>query len=450
MKFFSSIPILLLVAFCCTSLSLSGQSPELEQLARQQFDEKYNIVWVKQFKGRFNDYNDIAIALAYDGLYCKGVWQFLKSRETFLLTGTLEGEDLLLDETDESANVTGYIQGKLQGNNFSGTWTRLDNQFGVPVTWELSKRQSLLPSYCGENKWINRYTGILGGETLELILQKVHGDFIQGKLYVEDKEVTYDVSGQYSKSGNTFLQLQNYLDEPSGSIVVDLNNQFSFKAIWEDEKGTNLEGNFDLSGRLIIGCLEYADFFGVCDIMYPKTNQSSFNKYVEKYAEDFAAECRSYLKKQAARLDKDPDLRISYYANGWFETEFFNREIISGIQEFRTSWENKPLLVPINYHLASGRVITFQDVFREEYDQDYFVNKVVRKEMEKHPSFKTDEGFRKWIQKEAFPFFTLRREGIHFSTGFNAIYGRQGVTIPFSKLRSFLKKRTYWEDSFFK
>lgn len=446
------IRLLVLIAglLCCNLLTLSGQSPELEQQARQQFDEKYKIVWVKQFKGRFNDYNDIAIALAYDGLYCKGVWQFLKSRETFTLSGSLEGDNLVLDEKDNKGNITGYIHGKLKGNSFLGTWTRLDNQFGVPVNWELSERQSLLPSYCGENKWINRYTGIFGGETLELILQKVHGDFIQGKLFIEDKEVTYDVSGQYSGAGSVYLQLRNYLDESVGSLVVDLQNQFSFKAVWADEKGSKLEGNFDLSGRLIIGCLEYADFYGVCDIMYPKTNQSAFNRYVESYAEEFAAGCRTFLREQAKVLARDPDLRISYFANGWFETEFFNREIISGIQEFRASWEKEPLLIPINYHLTTGRVIEFNDIFRDEYDLAYFVDKVVRKEMEKHPLYKSDASFKSWVQKADFPYFTLRREGVHFSSGFNAIYGRQGITIPFSKLRSFLKKRSYWEDSFFK
>ncbi|MCB0661857.1 MAG: hypothetical protein KDC24_03880 [Saprospiraceae bacterium] len=450
MQGYFTIRLFLTGIICLIYSLLPAQSPELVQQARAQFDKKYNLVWTKQFKGRFNDYNDIAIALAYDGLYCKGVWQFLKSRETFRLDGTIEGKNLLLNETDEEGNITGYLQGTLDGNNFVGSWSRLDNQFGVPVSWELSERQSLLPSYCGENKWINRYTGVLGGKTLELILQKVHGDFVQGKLYLEDKNITYDVSGQAVAAGSTYLQLRNYLDEPSGYLLVDLHNQVSFKAIWEDEKKNKLEGNFDLSGRLIIGCLEYADFFGVCDIMFPKSNQSAFNKYIETFAEEFASDCRAFLRQKSKELTKDPDLRISYYANGWFETEFFNREIISGIQEFSASWEKEPVMIPVNYHLPSGKVITFEDIFREEYDMPYFVEKVVRKEMEKHPLYKSDPSFRAWIKKVDFPFFTLRREGIYFSTGFNAVYGRQGITIPFSKLRSFLKKKTYWEDSFFK
>jgi hypothetical protein len=439
----------LLVSFLGFVSNANGQSLNLEQKAKEQFDKSVKLIWVKQFKGRFNDYNDIAISLACDGLYVKGVWQFIKSREYFTLEGTLEGKSLILDEKDEQGRITGFIKGQLSGNEFKGTWTKLDKSFGVPVIWKISEKQNLIPSYCGENKWINRYTGIFESENLELTLQKVHGSLIIGKLYIESLGETFLAKGDLNAEGKTFLQIVNARNEPNGSLLLDLENQVSIPTVWKSPKGKSFSGVFDLSNRLIIGCLEYADYYGVCDIMYPKTNQSGFNRKMEEESEIFASSCRNYFKKKNEELARDPDLRLEYRASGWFETEFFNRNIISGIQEYRASWEQKPKLVSVNYDLVNDKEILFHDIFREEYELEYFVKNVILKEMEKHPYFQQDEAFRAWIKGAEFPFFTIRREGIYFSTAFNSVYGRQGITIPFSKLKSFLKKDASWSKGFY-
>jgi len=143
-----------------------------------------------------------------------------------------------------------------------------------------------------------------------------------------------------------------------------------------------------------------------------------------------------------------PENRATIRSNGWFEIGFFNDNLLSGILVMQSTVSQRQRAIAVNFDLTNNRPVEFKDIFREEYDLDYFVKNVIRKEFLKHTLYQNDPIFKKWIQSASFPHMILLRNGIHFSSDFNAIYGRQGITIPYGKLDGFIRKDSEVDFSF--
>ena len=63
-----------------------------------------------------------------------------------------------------------------------------------------------------------------------------------------------------------------------------------------------------------------------------------------------------------------------------------------------------------------------------------------RKEAPKLQAFAADAGYRAWLDKNGFPLYTLRRDGLELSTPFHPVYGRQRLLIPYAELKPYMKK----------
>jgi hypothetical protein len=60
--------------------------------------------------------------------------------------------------------------------------------------------------------------------------------------------------------------------------------------------------------------------------------------------------------------------------------------------------------------------------------------------MPKLAPFASDPQYREWLNKEGFPLFTLRREGMELSTIFHPRYGRQTLLVTYDQLKPYMKK----------
>lgn len=430
------------------SFSLSSQTLDLAQKARTQFNSPNELRWLKHFKGQINDYNEVAIVLGFDGLLCKGVMKFLRSGEELMLDGVLENENLVLKEIDSEKNISGYIKGILKDNIFEGNWSNFDNTIGSPLEFEQAQAKNLLPSHCGKDKWMRRYTAISKNKVVELSLQKLQGESVNGMIYLKKENLTLKTRGEWSAKGLKLTLWDDY-----GNTVGELNapdpSRQGFKGFltYESKKITVLD--FLLSARLKAGCVEFADYSSIYDIIYPRTTFASFNNWIEKLVTVESGKLNNRTSKAAAQITSfSPENRAGIRSGGWFEIGFFNENLLSGILVIQSTVAKQQRAIPVNFDLTNNRPIQFGDIFRAEYDLEYFVKNVIRKEFKKHRFYQTEPGFKNWIQTTSFPHMILLRNGIHFSSDFNAIYGRQGITIPYSRLTGFIKKDSGVDFSF--
>ena len=439
----------LFTLFFLSSFNFLEAQSSFEQQTRAQFSENTNLQWLKHFKGRLNDFNDVAIVLGFDGMICKGILQYLRSGEQFKLSGVLQNDQLILKEIDQNENISGYINGNLKKNSFEGTWSNFDNSIGSSLVFQSANPQSLIPSYCGTGKWMRRYTAVSKNNVVELSMQKLQGDAVNGMIYLKKENISYQMKGQWSEEEGLNLSLIDDYGNNVGKLRATNPSMQGFKGFLSIINRKITPFDFMLSAKLNAGCLEFSDYYSAYDIIFPKTANGYFNKWIEELVREEVVKFNNRNSKVTAQIvSMKPENRAIVRSNGWFEIGFFNDNLLSGILVMQSTVSQRQRAISVNFDLTNNRSIVFEDIFREEYDLEYFVENVIRKEFLKHALYQNDPVFKKWIQSVSFPHMILLRNGIYFSSDFNAIYGRQGVTIPYDKLNGFIRKDSEVDFSF--
>ena len=82
-----------------------------------------------------------------------------------------------------------------------------------------------------------------------------------------------------------------------------------------------------------------------------------------------------------------------------------------------------------------------QSKHKENFNHKPFVDHYIQSRLKKTALYKNNKDFRKWIDGTAFSYFTIRQEGLCFSTDFNAIYGQQRILISFEALAPYMRKK---------
>ena len=399
-----------------------------------------------------DDFNDIVLILAHDGRQCKGQLTYLRSKTVFQLDGTILNQEFLLNELDESENVTGSLKGEIKGNSIEAEWKNYDHSIGKKVVLSETKELEDFPIHCGDNKWVSLYVGKGNGLELEMIVQKGSNNQMSGIAYLEGK--SYELYGEIDERNFVNLYLKKYIEKNYGKLTGDFKNQNFFRANLIEDNGQSRTLTFKLKERLRVGCIEYADYVTSFDITYPKTKSGQFNDWLRETVNDWTQNCRNYSKKVST--SNSPQLRASERAFGWCGLDVYSNDLISGFLSFNSTWNadspsggggmDSPLGaggakgIAFNFDPKSEKLLTHDDIFKPHFNQRYFIKNVVKVVYTNHPLW-NDEGFRSWVENGAtFPHFIIRKDGINFSTDFNVLYGRQNVTIPFEELEPFLKE----------
>lgn len=425
-----------LISFIFLFLFQLSFSQNIEQDIRNRFANPSKIEFLKYYKGRMDDFNDIVLVLAHDGRQCKGQLTYLRSKTTFDLEGTILNQEFILNELDQLGNITGSLKGEINNNSVEAVWKNHDNSIGKKASLTETKELEDFPIHCGDNKWVSTYVGKGSGLELELIIQKESDNQLSGIAYLNGK--SYELQGDIDERNFINIYLKKYIEKNFGKLTGDFKNQNFFRANLIEENGQSRTLTFKLKERLRVGCIEYADYVTSFDITYPKTKSSEFNDWLRNTINDWTQSCRNYSKK--VNKSNNPQMRASERAFGQCALNVYSNELISGFLSFNSTWEKNDRGVAFNFDPKTEKLVTHEDIFKSHFNQNHFIKNVVKTFFTNHPLW-SDSGFRSWIEKDAaFPHFIIRKDGINFSTDFNVLYGRQNVTIPFEELKPFLKE----------
>ena len=438
-----SLFTLLLVS--CTFL-LSAQRSATEIAVRGLFENQDNIVWFRYYKGRIDDLNDISISLAFDGQSCKGFLTYLRSRERFQLDGTLTGDNQLrAKELDKAGLISGYFNGEIKEGLLKADWNNYNNSIGGNVTLQEVEQEPRLPSYCGDDKWIRQYEGLMKDQAFTLILQKTNNDLIKGVAYTQAG--SYNITGSINENRQLHLDLKDTQNKSIGSLQGDHTNDYHLRASFVNAKGETSALTFRMLQQLDMGCIEYADYITSYDITYPKTKNAGFNQWMDKQAMNWVVTCRNRVQKvKTSNLSKKPYLRATERAYAWTDIVYLSEDLLSGYVNFSNTWSSKDRTQMINFDLNRGKSLTTEDILKGSYKK--FIRNQIKKEFKQSRYYDLPD-FRKWIMKEGYTLFSIRQEGLYFSTKFNTVYGQQHVLIPFGKMKPYLRKNTVvWKTAF--
>ncbi|MEM1319148.1 MAG: hypothetical protein AAGG75_02765 [Bacteroidota bacterium] len=431
--------ILLSLFFFLPQLAFS-QSTDREKAVYALFDKPGKIKWLRHYKGRIDDLNDITMTLAYTGKHCRGVMVYLRSKQEFRLEGNIKDGLLSLKEIDPQGEVSGHIKAEITELHIVGEWSNFDYSIGGILDMHQVESEVIVPTYCGNNKWIYHYNGSLLGGDSELILQKESEERLRGILYYKTSQKTYYLQGDLDENNLFVLTIKDEHAQMKGTLTGSLVEAHTLNATFEAPNGQQGLATYKLSEEILVGCVEFADYMSSYDITYPKTQHRRFNDWMDRVTGEWVYACRAYVEEvQQLNPEPAPALRAKVRAYAWSDIELLSEEIISGFMTFSNTWSVGLRGQAFNFDLRSGREITLRDLFVEGFDHSRFLKDYLNENIDKHRLYR-DAKYRQWLATAMFPHFTIHREGISFCTNFDATYGQQRITIPFSELSPYLHR----------
>lgn len=428
------------------SFSLFGQTMEDE--VRAMFSDASRILWMEHYKGRLSDINDVAITLAYDGTTCKGMMWYLRSKTQFRLEGKILNDTTLqLTEYDKNNRATAKIEGTIKEyDGIVGNWFTLDETLGEQLELLPTGSEPRYPGYCGDNKWIHKYSGTIGNDDVEMMLRRGNNGLVKGTIYYNTLNRTYFVEGNLLNNGRAiYLEIKDLNWKP----IAKINASVDFSS--DNISGEAITPNGELScelplfEKMEVGCIEYADFLTKTEITYPKTTNQDFNENLNAKIQDWLSLSRTYTKDYSEQI---PSLaaaqRASLRSYCWYEIDCFSSRLISGKIIQTNTWDNDYQGFSFNYDLIENKEITLEGIFKENFDYQGFIKRYIDKDVKKRPYY-NDGFYETWIKSQKFEYYTFRKDGLVLSTKFNGTYGEQQVTIPYEILIPFLKDLSIME-----
>ena len=412
-----------------------AQKIDAKDYVKKLFKNQAEIQWIKHYKGRIDDLNDVAITLGFDGVDCKGRLTYLRSNTDFDLNGFIEDGSIFLQELNQQKKVSGILSGKIVGKTINGDWKNFDGSRGGNLSLTETKGIVTFPSYCGDNKWIRKYQGKIANDNWEILLQKESSDQLTGLIFHKKKNTSYSLKGNIDVNNNFTLKAKNQ----KGQIVETFTGELMQDQLTIGTKKSKKVTLVPVAG-LTIGCIEYADYATGYDITFPKTTNAAFNKQMDEETNAWIKACRNHLLKiKKQKTSTDPKMRANERGFAWGEVEYFSKNVISGFMTFSNTWTPGQKLIAFNFDLENDRMLYLEDFFEKKKDYQKYIRSYIKKEIKNHQLY-ADADFKRWIKKSDFSYFTIRKDGICFSTKYSKLYGRQSVTIPFRQLQPFLKK----------
>ena len=424
-----------LLLFLCFSFASNAQIIDKE--ISELFKKPKNIKWLRHYQGTVDDMKKVNIALAFDGNKCKGVMEYVSSKEKVELNGVIKKGKLKLEEVNGN-QVTGYIEGSFDKELIDAEWSNHDHTVGGQIT--AIEIDYLKKAEIVKENWIRVYKGFVNSKPAEVLLYKIDNTQINGQIYFNDEKKSFNLKGEFSTDRLFNVELYDNNYEVDGELSAELSSGAYLKGFFKDKDGKKTSSSLELHRKLTMESIEYGDFQSSYDVYYPISGNEKFNTWFNKYVEGFLNSCRvktTYLKKDS----KNADNRMTNRSNAWTDISYYSDFIISGGVTFNKSWSNEQEIKAFNYDLYSEKEITLKTIFQDGFDLDKMIQKEIRIGL-KNNSLMKDNEFRKWIKNENFENFTIRKDGINFSTDFNALYGKQSVTIPFGKLKPYIKKES--------
>jgi hypothetical protein len=403
------------------------------------FDKPSDIKWVKAFKGRVDDASVVDISLGFDGQHCRGYMAYAKSRIRFRLEGyfdTLTG--FQFEEYDLSRNLTGYLNGSYTNRRIVAEWTNHSRTLGCTIeAQEVAPGQSLTVN-CSDNKWNSRFITRYNNARCDMVLVRAHNGDLDGFLWVEADGKTYRLKGDIRPDGEYEMEALLPNGKVAGLLQGNLQPGQNTDCNWIGS-GEKRSFKFNLKEHFLSGCYEYADYGSSYDALYPRTPCAGCNTWLDQQVTNWVNRCKTALNDK--KLPLNPANRSTQRASAWAEVACWTENVFSGYLSFAESWSARSSEgLSFNFDLRTGKPITFSDLFNKGFDAKVWLDDYARRESPKLPAFANDPQYREWLQREGFPLFALRRDGLEISTIFHAAYGRQALLVPYAQLKPYMKK----------
>jgi hypothetical protein len=427
---------------CCIVFAQgpATSKPQPDTALVKLFDKPADIKWMKKFRGRMDDATvvDISLGLNKNGSTLVGYLTYQRSNQRIRLQGVFEDSTRFkIEERDGAKNVLGRLVGTYKDRMLEAEWTNADNTLG----WDLEAREvppgGTLNLTCGDNKWANRYLGRYNDKRVELTVVRMHHGSLHGFLWVEADGKTYRLKGEINREGDYEITAALINGKQAAILSGNLKNPKITDCNWIGS-GERRSFKLNMAQSLLFGCYDYADYQTNYDGIYPRTTCTNCNNWLDQQMKTWADGCKASFNAQIK--PNGPTNRSAHRASAWPEITAWTDNLFCGYMTFTDTWSEQAQGMAFNFDLRTGKNIVYDDLFAKGFNAKYWLDDYVKKELPKMPQYASDPKYKEWIDKEGFPQFTVRREGLELSTLFHPRYGRQAILVPYAQLRANFRK----------
>jgi len=270
-----------------------------------------------------------------------------------------------------------------------------------------------------------------------MVLVRSHNGALDGFLWVESDGRTYRLKGEIKNDGAYEMEVLGSADRLAALLSGNLKPGQNTDCNWVGS-GERRTFKFVLKDHFLLGCYEYADYATSYDVLYPRTPCAHCNTQLDEQVNQWVESCKSAFSGK--KIPLSPANRGSQRASAWPEIACWTDNVFTGYVTFSDTWTDQAQGLSFNYDLRSNKEIGLEDLFNKGFNAQKYLTDWANREMPKLPSFAGDPKYREWLTRAGFPLFALRREGLEISTLFHPQYGRQTLLVPYSGLKTYLKK----------
>lgn len=429
------------LVFCLSTSSLTAQSVDAgTQAVIARFSSPEKVLWTRYYRGRMDDLNDVAVILASDGEHCHGQLTYLRSRERISLSGKIFSDSLDLAEWNAEKEQVATLRGRIRQNQFKAEWSSLDKKRGARlISWQTDK-PSEVPAHCGDNKWFRIFSGRWADSTASVFLQKEGQDRVHGMLYTHQPFASYQLEGSILEQERLLLKTYDHYGKYIGQITGSIDQQDVLAVVWKPEGKSPIPVQMNQRMQLAAGCFEFADFFSSYDLTYPKLRHAGFSAWLDQQLSDWKNQVTQYTREHKPNA-RNATVRSTLRASAWTDVEFINEQLVSGVITSTYTWAQSPGGMAFVYDLKNNKPLLLPEIVKDVAGLQPLIKKQLNASLNLYAQH-TDPSFKSWVVLQEFPAYTIRAEGICFSTLFHPLYGRVQVLLPWTALQDLLKPNT--------
>ncbi len=335
--------LLSLFLFLMITISSSGQEHYSALFLNALFEEGGYLDDYKVLTGRIDDFIPMAISLGRKGDEVCGMISFLDDEDDYILRGiqTEDGE-FRLNEYFEDEMFTGSVKLNLGADTWTGEWQSRDKNVVVQMEGFYLGRPHGEASFPGDIVFFESPdTDLMGYEAEGNPMPKtlvVDEDFFE--LYqAGGRSVASDIKGGYKYHANL--------------IPTDRGVKVSF-----DKREAQLNR---VSATLPVETIYHYDFFQSVVVLYPYLPNEHFTKYVADITKEWMDEL---LVFSTLNIEKEPSTRWIHSHQIWFETHYYDGNLLSGVFHKKSSIPGSSEAVAVIYDLNKGVQISLDQYLK--------------------------------------------------------------------------------------
>lgn len=387
---------------------------------REMFDVPHTNIDQYVYKGHLDGVHPVEFFLGKRSDQVKGYYRLVSSGETFLLEGESQNNYLVLSEFNKNGEQLGTFECKS---------CKLDEMSELDLLWKSIANQDALNFSLQKHNYSD-FAPLAHKSSLRKFCDFKNNECFTIEIYEENKA---DLVWASAKREPIFI-------ESIDPLVFHLKDSTKFEFTSQKLRSNN-KGQFlfyDEVNQAEFKRLYYASADLLSDVEYPILNHEGFDRFIA----DLVAEEKRKTQKELKSFQKDnsssqENTHFQYKWNGWTEIDCIGSSYISGrlILNKSISGKTEKNVFPFIFDLSNNRNYTFFQQFKSDVDIRSYLARKIENEIALNSSFAD-------LESKDFKYFSLSENNVLISTDFSHAQGISVIKIPYSDLKTWMKRNS--------